>query len=70
MYCSEMLCARKLKRSTHIHTRDPEDVIEFLNCHYQRVTVGHLLEILKQSTHEAAEEPEPGPEEMTVTVWN
>jgi len=51
-----------------IRTYDAEDVLELPNSHEQELTLENLVEIQKQNTLEEAEEPEPGPEDRTVTV--
>ena len=38
------------------------------NSHERKLTLENLVEIQKQNTLEEAEEPEPGPEDRTVTV--
>jgi len=42
--------------------------LEQPNSHEQELTLKTLVEIQKQNTLEEAEEPEPGPEDRTVTV--
>jgi cysteine synthase len=58
------------KPSAPIRAYGAEDVFELLNYHDQELTLGHLVEIRKQSAVEEAEEPEPDPKERAMTVLN
>ena len=47
---------------------DAMDVFELLNSHTQKFTLDNNVEIRKQSTFEAAEEPETESEKRVMTV--
>jgi hypothetical protein len=55
-----------------IHKHYARIVLEFLDCHDQKLILDNFVEILKQSAHEESEEPEkpePEPKDRTITVW-
>ena len=68
LFCINVVCSQTqhFKPSAQIHTYDTEDVSELLNSHNQEFMLNHLVEVLKQATHEDAQ-MEPKERAMMVT---